>query len=95
VNAPLNEEVTRLKAVSILHAATVHSLLLLVARQHEVLRRVAPEKLGDFVQQFLAVQRDAIHVQLERIEHTNPELAAHLQELIDKEGKGSFPCDYQ
>ena len=93
MNAPLDEELIRLKALGILQSATVHSLLLLVAAHDEVLRRVAPE-IGDFAQRFLATQRDAIHIQLERIEQSNPALAATLQQIVDEECK-SFPSDYQ
>lgn len=88
----MNDELTRLKALSLLQAADISSLLELVLVLGAAVRQSHPD-LPDLARQFLTLRRKSVQTALESCETTHPAVAARLQELIDN-SCANYPFGY-
>ena len=88
-----SEQIQRLQALSAVQTADISSLLLLVERLSQIVRRDHPDT-PVATEMFLAIRKPLLQQQLEQMETQNPALAARLQELIDKSST-IYPYDYE
>jgi hypothetical protein len=96
LNAPLDDELMRLKALDAIQSADVSSLLNLLSELREALLLHLPQLSAQFPEvgeRFLQLRKQFLHAQLEHIERSTPSLAAQLQQTIDEYCK-HYPFDY-
>ena len=92
MDAELQKQFRGLQALVLTQSADVSALIALYSSIREALKDAAPE-LPTIERDFLALRKKFLHIQLEQLENSNPELAARLQEVIDSSST-NFPFDY-
>jgi hypothetical protein len=85
-NQEMNDELLRLRALTIIQVADISALIGYLEKMEAALRPVAPN-LPTFKQTFLADRKKLVQDWLEDTETKNPALAAQLQKLIDSSCK--------
>ena len=88
-----SEQIQRLQALAEVQTADISSLLLLVERLGQIVRRDHPDT-PEVSETFLKIRKHLLQQRLESLETQNPGMAARLQELIDKAAT-IFPYDYE
>ena len=88
-----SEEFLRLKALLLVQAADVSSLLATIRAVGAAVRKDHPD-LVDVDASFLSLRKQYLHGLLEDYEDTDPAFAARLQQVIDESSK-NFPFDYE
>lgn len=78
-----SEELLRLKALALVQAADISSLLQIVQLLAASLRKMQPD-LVDLDALFVDQRKKTVQAWLEGYETTNPALAARLQQLLDQ-----------
>ncbi len=89
----MNDELLRLKALSLVQAADISSLLSVVQSIEEVMRPSAPN-FPDVKATFVRHRKEALHMLLEDYEDHDPALAAMMQRVIDESAR-HYPFDYE
>lgn len=87
------EEILKLKALTLVQAADISALLGTICILRDALRKHHP-LLPDVSQSFLTTRREIVHRELEDLETKNPALAAKVQQMIDKSST-NYPFDYE
>jgi len=88
----MNDETQRQRALNLIQAADVSSLLAVLQAVVRAARPHVPQ-LPDVSELFLAQRKELLHRMLERLETKDPAMAAALQSLID-DSCTEFPFDY-
>jgi len=90
------DQLLRLQAIAAMQIADVSSLLNLLSEMRATLVESLPQLRGqvpEVGERFLQLRKQLLYAQLEKLEETNPALAARIQKQIN-DAPMQYPFDY-